>query len=232
MGLAAQRNTALRSVLPNAGIITFFDDDFLPADDYLCRVDVAFRNNPDFAVVRGNVVADGICTTGLTFEEGIAALQEAAPARVDENPHIIDHSSAYGCNMSFRASFIRELRFDERLVLYGWQEDRDFSFRVGQRGRIVEISNIVGVHLGVKGGRVSGIRLGYSQIVNPVYLVGKGTMPILSGVRLMLRNITANAIKSLHPEPWIDRRGRLRGNIIAIIHVIMGRIEPEYVLKL
>jgi len=231
-GLAAQRNTALRSVLPHADIVTFLDDDFLLAEEYLARVEAAFEKHLDVAVVHGNVVADGVCGAGLTFEEGLAALEAARPRRRDENPRIVNHSSAYGCNMSFRASLIGDLSFDERLVLYGWQEDRDFSFRVGRRGRVVEISNIVGVHLGVKGGRVNGVRLGYSQIVNPIYLVGKGTMPVHSAANLMLRNLTANTVKSWRPEPWVDRRGRLRGNMLGLAHVMSGRVEPEHVLKL
>ncbi len=32
--------------------------------------------------------------------------------------------------------------------------------------------------MGVKGGRISGDRLGYSQIVNPLYMLRKGTMTL------------------------------------------------------
>ncbi|TIX29105.1 MAG: glycosyltransferase family 2 protein, partial [Mesorhizobium sp.] len=49
---------------------------------------------------------------------------------------------------------------------------------------------------------------------------------------LMFRNIAANLAKSLRPEPYVDRRGRLWGNMLAILHVAMGRIEPEYILKI
>jgi hypothetical protein len=48
----------------------------------------------------------------------------------------------------------------------------------------------------------------------------------------MGRNILANLVRSLWSESYIDRRGRLRGNLIAIAHVLSGRIEPEYILKL
>ena len=85
--------------------------------------------------------------------------------------------------MSIRASMIGDLRFDERLVLYGWQEDIDFTSQLRQRGRVVCVSNIRGVHLGLKAGRVSGERFGYSQVVNPVYLIRKGTVPAASRCR-------------------------------------------------
>lgn len=231
-GLAAQRNAALKKVLPDADVITFFDDDFLPAANYLERLEDILANR-DFAVVHGNVVADGISGAGLTFEDGFAALDAARDEAADDAARIEHHTSAYGCNMSFRTCFIDpDQEFDERLVLYGWQEDRDFSYRIGRKGKVVRVSNLVGVHLGVKGGRVNGMRLGYSQVVNPLYLMTKGTMPAYAVANLMLRNIIANSLKSFWPEPWVDRRGRLRGNWLALTHVFKGRIDPEHVLKL
>ncbi len=134
--------------------------------------------------------------------------------------------------MSIRSSAVGNLRFDERLVLYGWQEDIDFTSQLRcprPRGRI---SNILGVHLGIKAGRVSGTRFGYSQVVNPVYLIRKGTVPATFALPQMLRNIAANSSRSVWPEPYVDRRGRLHGNLLAITHVAMGRVEPEYILKL
>ena len=56
-------------------------------------------------------------------------------------------------------------------------------------------------------------------------------MPASFALPLMLRNLAANLVRSLRPEPWVDRRGRLRGNLLAIGHVLSGRIEPEHVLK-
>ncbi len=232
-GLAAQRNTALSRVLPSADIVTFFDDDFLPAHDYLEQLEEIFASNQGLTVVHGHVVADGISGAGLTFSEGLSALEGAQPQTSNTTARFDRGTSAYGCNMSFRGSAIGpEQRFDERLVLYGWQEDRDFSYRIGRQGGVVRASNLIGVHLGVKGGRVNGLRLGYSQIANPIYLMNKGTMPVLAAANLMLRNIAANLLKSARPEPWVDRRGRLRGNWIALTHVLTGRVEPEYVLKL
>jgi len=48
----------------------------------------------------------------------------------------------------------------------------------------------------------------------------------------MGRNLAANILKSLRPEPYVDRRGRLNGNLYGLSHVLRGRIEPEYILKL
>lgn len=230
-GLCAQRNQALEKALGRFDIITFFDDDFLPATTYLERLQAAFEQHADWAVIHGNVAVDGIRGPGLSVEQGLRALACAEAAPPGELV-VIDHPGAYGCNMSMRAAHIGALRFDERLVLYGWQEDIDFTNQLGRFGRIVSLSSLIGVHLGVKGGRLSGVRHGYSQIVNPVYLLKKGTMPTWFALDLMARNVAANVAKSLWPEPYVDRRGRLKGNLLAAYHLVQGRIEPEFVLKL
>jgi hypothetical protein len=143
-----------------------------------------------------------------------------APRRqIGKESRIRDRVGAYGCNMSMRSRLIGSLRFDERLALR-------------QYGRMVEFSTIIGAHLGLKAGRVSGVRFGYSQIVNPVYLINKGSVPATFAVELMARNITANLVGSFWPEPWIARRERLRGNLLAAFHLTMGRIQPEYILRL
>jgi hypothetical protein len=117
-------------------------------------------------------------------------------------------------------------------VLYGWQEDVDFTSRLRARGRVVALKSIRGVHLGVKSGRVSGVRFGYSQVANPVYLIRKGSVPLPVGLKLMGKNLLANLARSLWPESYIDRRGRLRGNLLALSHVARGRVEPEYILEI
>jgi hypothetical protein len=76
------------------------------------------------------------------------------------------------------------------------------------------------------------MRFGYSQVANPLYLIRKGTVPARFAMRLMLRNIAANLGRSLWPETYIDRRGRLYGNLLAIFHLLAGRIEPEYILRM
>ena len=230
-GLAAQRNKALVPSLGRFDIITFFDDDFVPSSEYLEQVEQAFAGDDGWAVVMGRVVRDGATNAGLTWQDAEAALREAND-KTHHGPLVVDHVGAYGCNMSVRSSLVGDLRFDERLVLYGWQEDIDFTSQLRSRGRVVCVASITGVHLGIKSGRTSGTRLGYSQVANPIYLIRKGSVPASFALPLMFRNIAANLAKSLWSEPYVDRRGRLRGNMLAILHVAMGRIEPEYILKI
>ena len=246
-GSSAKRNLALDVVLgrrssdamPSAifaplradDVISFFDDDFLPASNYFQVLEQEFGAHPEWAVLHGSVPYDGARNEGYTFDQGLALLSQAERA-----PHLIptdvDHVGAYGCNMSVRVKAIGRIRFDERLPLYGWQEDIDFTYQLRNRGKIVSHSGMIGVHLGTKAGRTSGVRLGYSQIANPIYLIRKGTMPAKFGARLMARNLAANMAKSLWPESYVDRRGRLYGNLVALWHAATGRVQPEYILEL
>jgi hypothetical protein len=79
----------------------------------------------------------------------------------------------------------------------------------------------------VKGGRVAGDRLGYSQIVNPLYMLRKGTMTVGQVVRHIFGNVASNVARAPLPEPFIDRWGRLRGNLRGAFDVMRGRLEPE-----
>src|SRR3546814_15339565 len=120
--------------------------------------------------------------------------------------------------MASRLAPVREagLLFDENLPFYGWLEDVDFSRRLASQGRIVRWNLCRGVHMGVKRGRSPGKRLGYSQIANPVYMWRKGTLTASRACAQMGRNIAANFVKNIMPEPWVDRGGRPRGNPLAL----------------
>ena len=157
-------------------------------------------------------------------------LVETAPA---SDGTWVEPYSPYGCNMAFRAEAIGETRFDERLVLYGWLEDRDFAAALGkQGGRFVKCGEAFGVHMGVKSGRVSGDRFGYSQVINPIYMLRKGTMTGPMVANHILSNMAMNFSRAVWPEPFVDRWGRAKGNLIAIKDLLYGRLEPERAAKL
>lgn len=231
-GLTAQRNTIINA-LTDEDILLFLDDDFVMAPDFLAQLEQVFRAHPDVSVVTGDVLADGIGNAGISHLQALNILKRAVPPSGHDNP-LIEVNNGYGCNMAFRCAPIRahHLRFDETLPLYGWLEDVDFSRRVAAHGRCVKAKVLRGVHLGTKGGRTSGLRLGYSQVANPVYLARCATMRRGHAVRMICRNMAANTAKSLRPEPWVDRRGRLHGNLLALADLLRGRIDPLRVLKL
>lgn len=229
-GLPRQRN-AILAAAGDADIVLFFDDDFLPDPDYLAAIERHMLDNPKIVVATGLVLVDGIGGPGLAPAEGRAILKRPVP----DTPGIRPTFSGYGCNMAVRMAPMRAhgLRFDERLPLYGWQEDVDLSRRLAPFGEVVQIDAARGVHLGVKLGRGSGVRLGYSQIANPLYLAGKHSgYPLGRAVEHLGRNMAMNIARAGWPEPYVDRRGRLRGNLLALRDLMTGRLAPERILDL
>ncbi len=230
-GLTAQRNAGLSALEEGCDIVVFFDDDFVPSRFWIESVKAVFAAYADVGVATGAVLKDGIKTAGIAWDAGAAIVDEADSAKSDApvaGAATIATRTPYGCNMAYRCAAIAGLTFDERLVLYGWQEDRDFGARVVARGwRAIKTDAFWGVHLGAKRGRVSGRKLGYSQIVNPWYLTRKGTMNPPYAAALMARNFAANAFGAVAPERYVDRAGRLSGNLIAIGDVLRGAWRPE-----
>lgn len=231
-GSCAQRNRALDRLGDDADVIMFLDDDYVPSRFAVERAARLIEKRSDVAGACGHLVADGIGGPGISIEDARRMLAEYD--RLDP-PLIVpshDLGGLYGCNMVFRASAIRDLRFDERLPLYGWQEDIDFAARARSSGRIVKTFAFAGVHRGIKRGRSPGIRLGYSQVANPAYLVRKGTMDARYARKIVTRNVLANHLRAFRPEPWVDRLGRARGNWLAMVDLLRGRVTPERILEL
>ena len=50
--------------------------------------------------------------------------------------------------------------------------------------------------------------------------------------KLISRNIAANLARSFYPEPWIDRHGRLKGNLLALMDLLRGTASPARILQL
>lgn len=227
-GLTRQRN-AIMAAVPDADVVMFFDDDFLADADYLNAVEMHMKTNDRTVVVTGAVLADGINGPGLTVAQGRAILTTCGAKDRDPSPPK-PVFTGYGCNMALRVAPMRAcgLSFDERLPLYGWQEDVDLSRRLAVHGDVLLLADARGVHLGVKRGRSSGIRLGYSQVANPLYIAAKKEgYPWLRAWDHIIRNLLANSAKALRPEPYIDRRGRLVGNMLAFLDLVRGRMTPE-----
>ncbi len=229
-GLPRQRNRLLDATT-DCNILLFFDDDFVPDADYVAAIEDLFDRHPDAVVATGHVIADGICGRGLTVAEGrkliLADRSQPTP------PAIGPVFNGYGCNFAVRADIARrhKVRFDERLPLYAWQEDVDFSRRMAAHGLVLRTSAARGVHLGVKQARTPGLRLGYAQVANPIYVARKRAgYPMLHALKHIARNLGANLLRSARPEPWVDRRGRLRGNMIAFGDLMLGRLAPERML--
>lgn len=236
-GLPRQRNVGLAAVEGDCGLVVFFDDDFLPCSDALAGVERGFALWPQVNGMTGRLIADGINSAGITHAQAAALIEADETARSAAAgapaPQILRRGLAglYGCNMAYRLAALQGARFDERLPLYGWQEDIDFAARIA--GEKIKTDAFSGVHLGIKSGReTAGVKLGYSQMVNPWYLVRKGSMRPRFALKLALRNLAANHLRARRPEPWIDRAARARGNRLGLFDILRGRADPERILTL
>lgn len=241
-GLTIQRNVGLQALramtahlAPADWFVAFYDDDFRPAPGWLEQAGKAMDAEPMLVGVTGNVLADGVNTEfGLSEEEARDYLSGKRTPQSHwssaSQPRTLD--GLYGCNMAYRGNVAEQSRFDESLPIYGWQEDTDYSSRARQFGSLLLLPQCLGVHLGASGGRTSGVRFGYSQISNPIFLARKGTMSWPRAGRLMAKNILANLGKSLLGVRIKDFPGRLRGNYMAFLHLLRGKLDPLNVLKI
>lgn len=230
-GLPRQRN-AILDACGDCDAVLFLDDDFLPSPDHVAVTEQVFGAHPDCVVTTGTVLADGAKGPGIGVAEGRAILAADSPPANALAVH--PHFNGYGCNMALRLAPLRAhaLRFDEQLPLYAWYEDLDLTRRLGAHGTILRLAGARGVHLGTKAGRVAGTRLGYSQVANAIYLARKGSYPWNRALRSAARNMAMNILRSAAPEPWVDRRGRLRGNLLALADLLRGRMHPMRVMEL
>jgi len=242
-GLPIQRNIGLAKLkvligadsLQDGHAVIFFDDDFRPAREWLESAVSVFVENKEIVGLTGSVLADGVKRQTVSEAEAVQYLNG------EKRPH--DHwasggeardvNSVYGCNMAFRGAVVGKCVFDERLPLYAWQEDRDFTGQALRFGRVIYTPKCRGVHLGVKGARSNGVRLGYSQIANPIYLAKKGTMENRIMLRFVMRAIASNhygaILRRTHPG---DFSGRLKGNYYALFDLLRRQCRPEKILEL
>ncbi len=227
-GASAQRNAILRD-LPGVDVVLFLDDDFFLAPDYLAELGALFVAHPDVVLATGALIADGASGPGYSPAEARAMI---VADRRPIDPSIEDVFCGYGCNMAVRWSQAVGLRFDENLPLYSWAEDVEFSRQVAPFGRVVKSGALRGVHLATKRGRTSGLRFGYSQVANQVYLRRKGVISTRLAIVYGGRNVLANMRGLIRSEAYIDRRGRLLGNIYGLIDLARGRSSPLRILDL
>lgn len=235
-GLTIQRNAGLDEIRdnhaagldPNDWFVIFIDDDFRMHPDWIASCASAFKNKPNMIGAGGRVLADGITGVGISESEAAQYLNKLLPPEKHHwsGDQVREVEDLYGCNMAYRGTFALNERFDENLPFYGWLEDVDYSVRAAKQGGLYYLPNAIGVHLGVTGGRTSGVRFGYSQIANPTYMRQKNTIAKQKAILLMSRNIISNIVRTLIFDHKKDYRGRLYGNLLAFIDTIKKRCHP------
>lgn len=241
VGSCKQRNYGLDllenyvdEVDPSNWFVVFFDDDFRPRNTWIAECEEAFLEDANLMGLTGRVIADGIHSKGFSEQEVNDFLMgKSLPLESQfsgEKKRIVN--DLYGCNMAFRGTFAKSERFDENLPMYGWQEDVDYSNRVMAYGTLLFNPDCVGVHMGVTTGRTSGVRFGYSQIANPLYLICKGTLSRKKAFVLMTRNIISNVVKTITFNRKKDYCGRLYGNFKAFLDLLTCKCHPTNITKM
>lgn len=229
IGSSRQRNAAIDALRPEIAVVTFLDDDVELQEGYLDHVARLFEARSDVVLADGCVLADGRDIPRARAQEIIAAAGDASEAA----PSAIGPELAYGCNMTVRRSALAVVRFDERLPLYGYMEDRDFAFACARRGGVARCEAAALVHLRPAGGRGSPRRFGFSQVMNPLYLWRKGNYLSWRNVAWQVsRPLLVNAALTLSPRHSRHRRQQLAGNCRALAAALRGRIAPEEMLRL
>lgn len=238
-GSCIQRNVGLDMIRPYVEnidrkhwFVMFFDDDFRMRENWVAQCNKMYETEINAIGVSGKVLADGVHTRFGYNEDAVKEIlmSNHSQSPIEENPVEIDW--LYGCNMSVRGTFALNERFDENLPLYGWQEDVDYAARALKFGKIFSAPACEGVHMGVSNGRTSGVRFGYSQFANPIYLYKKQTMSFKKALTLMSKNFTSNFVRTLTFNQKKDYRGRLFGNYLSVKDLLTGQCKPSNVIKI
>jgi glycosyltransferase involved in cell wall biosynthesis len=227
-GTCVQRNVAAKLVQTRYTL--FLDDDLELASNFIESMEHLLDEAEDAIAATGFLVVDGArWDTGLARKFAVSSVLNYV--REHEN-----HDHKEGQNIFVRTRIFANVLFDENLPLYGWLEDLDFATNILPYGRIIMNTETCWAHLGVSGGRTTGLRFGYSQIVNPFYLWRKNGKPGLTRIIFgyWLRYLAYNCRRALikNPNDRSDRSGRFAGNMIALGHLLAGRVDPSYILLL
>jgi glycosyltransferase involved in cell wall biosynthesis len=237
LGLPVQRNVGLDQVREECDLIAFFDDDIELSKSYLQEITKLFSANESILIASGRLLEDGGRGAIISRQQAhnLCAEYDSVTTDADAVPRYSSSNSAYGCNMVVRYVAAKKVRFDEGLPLYAWLEDRDYSHRITKSLHPpVEFEDAVAVHLGARSGRIGGVRMGFSEIVNPIYLWRKNRTFTLRYilVQYWTRCIAGNILGILSHDVEYDRVGLLKGNLIGLQHVLCGSCNPAHITEL
>jgi GT2 family glycosyltransferase len=236
-GLTAQRNKGIAAIPNEIPYVGCFDDDFELKEDYLEQA-VAFMNaTASIIAFSGKVAANG----SISREQATALLasyksQGSSRGRFFSKGK---HHILFGCNMIIRRSILNYEQFDENLPFYSYGEDYDLSIRLERYGLIGRFDGCVGVHLETPGGRVREELRGYSFVANNWYFLRKGVMHlplVIAWTRFWSmcvgKSIVISLCNMLQGNRSLDWRGRLKGHLLALKDIFLGRCDPGRIKEL
>jgi len=237
LGLTAQRNKGIAAIPLTVPYVGCFDDDFELKEDYL-EQGVAFMNaNVSVVGISGRLLASGRIDRGEAKKliDGYEAPGNARGMFFSEGKHHI----LYGCNMIIRRAILDYERFDENLPLYSYGEDYDVSIRLERYGLVGRFMGCIGVHLETPAGRVQEVQRGYSFVANNWYFLKKGVNHLPrhpAWIRFWLicvgKSLWQSLWNAMKGDRTLDWKGRVRGHLLALQDIFLGRCHPRRIEKI
>ena len=232
LGLTSQRNKGIAAIPTTVPYVGCFDDDFELKEDYLEQAVTFMNAHASIMGISGRLLAGG----GISRQEAKRLLAAYQPG---ENPRGMffsqgKHHILYGCNMVIRRAVLKYETFDENLPLYSYGEDYDLSIRLERYGLIGHFAGCIGVHLETPGGRVREVLRGYSFVANNWYFLEKGVMHLpllLAWTRFWLvcvgKSLLLSSWHLLKGDRSLDWSGRVKGHLLALVDILLGRCHPR-----
>jgi glycosyltransferase involved in cell wall biosynthesis len=229
--LTAKRNAGVDNVPAPSSLLLFVDDDVELHQDYARFACELFAAHPEIVAASGNVLVDASIPRAH-------AVEILAEAKIPESAFKSrgKDSVLYGCNMIIRREAALEERFDEALPLYSFGEDYEISIRLRRRGLVGRFSTGLLVHLRAPSGRLNRKRLAWSIMANNWYFIRKGSThlpPHLAYLRFAWTffHIGREQLRLDLGERNSQFPGT-RGVLLAIKHLLTGKLQPERLLEL
>jgi len=181
--LTQARNIGIRRVPADYDLIGFLDDDVILYPDSLEKILTFWQDSYSrgIAGVAFNVV-NQIKMRRFWFLKRIFFLGDSRPGNV----LVSGFSTALeninkdvwtkwlpGGATTWRADIFKEFMFDESFKGYGYMEDVDFSYRVGRKYKLMSLAGARLFHRPHPIKTDESFRLGYCEIVNRFYFIGK-----------------------------------------------------------
>jgi glycosyltransferase involved in cell wall biosynthesis len=237
LGLTTQRNSGIETIPATVKYVGCFDDDFELKADYLEQAVAFLDANIQIVGMSGRILKDG----GISREEAQKLIAHYQPAEMLGGMFYShgSHHILYGCNMVIRRHLLNYEKFDENLPFYSYGEDYDLSIRLEHYGRIGRFAGCVGVHLETPGGRVRELLRGYSFVANNWYFLKKGVVhlpPLMALIRFWLicvgKSLWQSLSKLLKGDRSLDWGARVKGHLLAVKDIYLGRCHPQRIKEM
>ena len=229
--LTAKRNAGMHKVPASSSLLLFVDDDVELHRDYARFACELFASHREMVAASGNVLVDAC----IPRARAIAILAEARIPEWHLKCRGRD-SVLYGCNMVIRREAALQERFDEALPLYSFGEDYEISIRLRRRGLVGRFSTGLLVHLRATSGRLNRKHLAWSIIANNWYFIRKGSTHLPLHLAYLRFAWTFFYIGREQLE--LDLREKdahfpgARGILLAVKHLLTGKLQPGRLLEL